>query len=86
VLRIYYKCYETENSYLEWTQNIPFSRKLRAGVGHDIRTIHLIMGCQTQQWRSGNIRRRVYAEITKPSRVELKCNFSDTREGFGIST
>jgi hypothetical protein len=34
-----------------------------------------------------NPRRRVYVEIPKPLRVELKCsNFSDTREGFGIST
>jgi hypothetical protein len=42
-----------------------------------------------------NPRRRVYVEIPKPSRVELKCNqkrlgfwrnISDTREGFGIST
>jgi hypothetical protein len=33
-----------------------------------------------------NPRQRVYVEIPKPSRVELKCNLSDTREGFGIST
>jgi hypothetical protein len=42
-----------------------------------------------------NPRWRVYVEIPKPARVELKCSqnpegfyviFSDTREGFGIST
>jgi hypothetical protein len=40
-----------------------------------------------------NPRRRVYVEVPKPSKVELKCsqnaegfwrNFSGTREGFGI--
>jgi hypothetical protein len=33
-----------------------------------------------------NPRRRVYVEIPKPSRVELRCNFRDTLQGFGIST
>jgi hypothetical protein len=38
------------------------------------------------QFKELNPRRRVYVEIPKPVRVKLKHNFSDTREGFGIST
>jgi hypothetical protein len=53
---------------------------------HFLKTTIWVVICATFFLKELNLRLRVYVEIAKPSRVELKHDFSDTRECFGIST